>query len=75
MTSMDFKISFLWGYALTMAASITFVGVLSAAILGLIGGFFGLLGKELFYYTKNKIKSAAFKVKMIGYWDKFRKWF
>lgn len=74
MTSVDFKISFIWGYALTMAASITFVGVLSAAILGLIGGFFGLLGKELYYYTKDKVRSAKFKVKMIGYWDRLRKW-
>jgi hypothetical protein len=32
------------------------MGVLQAAMVGLVGGFFGLIGKELFYYIKNKLK-------------------
>ena len=31
------------------------MGFVQAAFLGLIGGFFGLLGKEAFYYTKKEI--------------------
>lgn len=75
MTNVDAKISFIAGYIFTVATSISFVGIASAALVGLVGGFFGLLGKELYYAIKNKINSAAFKVSIIGYWDKFRKWF
>ena len=34
------------------------MGVAQAALVGLVGGFFGLLGKELFYYLKNKINGG-----------------
>lgn len=75
MSTLDTKISFFAGYIFTVATSISFVGIASAALVGLVGGFFGLLGKELYYAVKNKIRSAAFRVWMIGYWDKFvSKW-
>jgi hypothetical protein len=56
MTTLDNKISFLGGYILTAATTISIMGVLQAAMVGLVGGFFGLIGKELFYYIKNKLK-------------------
>jgi len=56
MTTLDNKISFLGGYILTAATTISMMGVLQAAMVGLVGGFFGLIGKELFYYIKNKLK-------------------
>lgn len=54
---MDFdnRISFLAGFIFTAATSISIMGFVQAAFLGLIGGFFGLLGKEAFYYTKKEI--------------------
>ena len=55
MTTLDNKISFLGGYILTAATTISMMGLLQAAAVGLIGGFFGLIGKELFYWLKRKI--------------------
>lgn len=73
--NVDTKISFFAGYIFTVATSISILGIVSAALVGLVGGFFGLLGKELYYFTKDKVRSAKFRVKMIGYWDKFvSKW-
>jgi len=60
---MDNKISFIAGWALTTVTTITLVGVFRAAIIGLVGGFFGLLGKEVYFYTKAEIRSSAPKVK------------
>ena len=54
--SIDNKISFFAGYIFTAATSVTLLGFLNAAIIGLIGGFFGLLGKEVYYYVKGEIK-------------------
>ena len=54
--ALDEKISFFSGYALTVATAVSMVGLLQAALVGLIGGFFGLIGKELFYYVKRRIK-------------------
>jgi fructose-specific phosphotransferase system IIC component len=61
---MDNKISFLAGYILTAASAISAAGFLNAIILGLLGGFFGLLGKEAYYYVRDeyKAKSPAVKV-------------
>ena len=50
------KISFIGGYVLTAATTISVMGLFQAAAVGLIGGFFGLLGKEMFYWIKKKIK-------------------
>jgi len=60
---MDNKISFIAGWFLTTAGTITVVGVFKAALLGLVGGFFGLFGKEVYYYTKDEVKAVAPKVK------------
>ena len=54
--SIDNKISFFAGYIFTAASSVTLLGFVNAAIIGLIGGFFGLLGKEVYYYVKGEIK-------------------
>jgi ABC-type microcin C transport system permease subunit YejE len=53
---LDNKISFLGGYILTAASTVSIMGVFQAALVGLVGGFFGLIGKELFYYIKKQIK-------------------
>lgn len=54
--TIDSKISFFAGYIFTAATSVSLLGFLNAAIIGLIGGFFGLLGKEVYYYVKGEIK-------------------
>ena len=55
---MDNKISFISGFMFTALSTITLMGVVQAAMIGLVGGFFGLLGKELFYYLKRKINGG-----------------
>jgi hypothetical protein len=57
--TMDNKISFVAGWFLTAASTVTAAGVLNAIILGLMGGFFGLLGKEGYYHTRDYVKSKA----------------
>jgi hypothetical protein len=54
---MDAKLSFFTGWLFTTVSTITLMGFVQAALMGLVGGFFGLLGKELFYYIKGEIKS------------------
>ena len=54
--NIDNKISFFAGYIFTAATSINLLGFVNAAIIGLVGGFFGLLGKEVYYYVKGEIK-------------------
>ena len=54
--SLDNKISFFGGYIFTTVSSVSLLGFVNAAIIGLIGGFFGLLGKEVYYYIKGEIK-------------------
>jgi len=53
---LDNKISFVSGFLFTATTAINTMGWLQAAAVGLIGGFFGLLGKETFYYIKDKYK-------------------
>ena len=60
---MDNKISFIAGWVLTTATTITAVGLFKAAILGLVGGFFGLFGKEMYFLAKDEVKKASPKVK------------
>ena len=55
---LDNKISFISGFVFTTLSTVTIMGVAQAALVGLVGGFFGLLGKELFYYLKNKINGG-----------------
>jgi len=54
---MDAKLSFFTGWLFTTVSTITLMGFFQAALMGLAGGFFGLLGKELYYYIKAEIKS------------------
>lgn len=61
--TMDTKISFIAGYILTTATTITAIGLFKAALLGLVGGFFGLFGKEVYYHTRKKVVELAPKVK------------
>ena len=56
MTTLDNRISFIGGYILTAATTIELMGLLQAAAVGFIGGLFGLIGKEVFYYIKKQIK-------------------
>jgi len=60
---MDNKISFIAGWALTTVTTISLMGVFRAALLGLIGGFFGLFGKEVYFYVKAEIKKQLPKAK------------
>jgi len=53
---MDAKLSFFTGWLFTTVSTITLMGFVQAAFLGLVGGFFGLLGKEVYYYIKGEIK-------------------
>lgn len=57
--SLDGKISFFGGYILTAATTVSIMGVAQAALVGLVGGFFGLIGKELFYYIKKQVKTKT----------------
>ena len=52
---MDAKLSFFTGWLFTTVSTITLMGFVQAALLGLVGGFFGLLGKECFYYVKKEV--------------------
>jgi hypothetical protein len=54
---MDAKLSFFAGWLFTTVSTITLMGFVQAALMGLVGGFFGLLGKEVYYYIKGEIKS------------------
>jgi len=58
---LDSKISFVAGYIFTAVSSISILGLVQAALIGLIGGFFGLLGKELYYGLKDRIKNEKNK--------------
>jgi ABC-type microcin C transport system permease subunit YejE len=56
---LDNKISFISGFTFTALSTVSLMGVAQAAMIGLVGGFFGLLGKELYYFIKKKIKSKV----------------
>ena len=53
---LDAKLSFFAGWLFTTVSTITLMGFVQAALMGLVGGFFGLLGKECYYYIKGEIK-------------------
>tara|TARA_R110000803_G_scaffold179900_1_gene242290 strand:- start:3729 stop:3905 length:177 start_codon:yes stop_codon:yes gene_type:complete len=54
-TDLDTKISFISGYVLTVFAAASFMDLLMAAGVGLIGGACGLLGKDLYRWLKAKL--------------------
>lgn len=51
----DDRISFITGFIFTTASTISAMGLVQAAAIGLIGGFFGLLGKEIYHIVKKKL--------------------
>ena len=53
--NVDNKISFITGYIFTAITTVSIVGILQAALVAFIGGFFGLFGKEIFYIVKKYI--------------------
>jgi len=53
---MDNRLSFITGWIFTTVSTVSAMGMLQAAAIGLIGGFFGLVGKELYYFVKSEIK-------------------
>ena len=61
--TMDTKISFIAGWFLTTATTITAIGLIKAAVLGLVGGFFGLFGTEVYYHPRKNVLEYAPKVK------------
>jgi hypothetical protein len=61
--NIDNKIGFIGGWILTTASTITLMGAFKAALLGLIGGFFGLFGKEVYYYVRTEVKNKLPEVK------------
>ena len=52
---LDSKISFISGYIFTVFAAANFMDILMAAVLGLVGGLFGLAGKDLYRFIKDKV--------------------
>ena len=61
--NIDNKIGFIGGWILTTASTITLMGAFKAAFLGLIGGFFGLFGKEVYYYVRTEVNNYLPKLK------------
>lgn len=59
----DNRISFFSGFLFTAATSINMMGWVQAAAVGLIGGFFGLLGKQAFYYVREEYRDWLKKAK------------
>lgn len=66
----DHKVSFIAGWTLTTVTSINLMGIFQAALVGLVGGFFGLFGKEVYYYVKEE---AVDKMPKIKAWIKEKK--
>ena len=54
-TDLDTKISFISGYIFTVFAAANFMDILMAALVGLVGGLFGLAGKDLYTWIKKKV--------------------
>ena len=54
-TDLDSRISFISGYVFTLFAAASFMDLLMAAGVGLIGGACGLLGKDLYRWAKDKL--------------------
>jgi hypothetical protein len=52
---MDNKIAYISGFIFTTAMTMTIYDILMAAVVGLVGGFFGILGKDIYYWIKKKL--------------------
>lgn len=53
---MENKLSFLSGFTLTSIWTMTLYEISLALFLGIVGGIGGVIGKEIYYYIKNKWK-------------------
>ena len=51
----DNIIGFTGGFMLVTGMSTTTMAITQAAIVGLVGGFFGIIGKEIYYWVKRKL--------------------
>lgn len=51
---MENKVSFFSGFTFTSIYTMTLYEVGMALILGIIGGVGGVIGKEIYYWIKNK---------------------
>ena len=52
--NLDDKVSFFSGSTMTVMLTAPFYDMAMAVVLGLLGGFAGMVGKEVFYYFKRK---------------------
>jgi len=51
--NIDDKIAYVSGFTATTIMTISWNDIAMTALLGLVGGFFGILGKQLFYGLKH----------------------
>jgi hypothetical protein len=51
---MENKLSFFYGFTFTSIYTMSLYEIGMALLLGIIGGFGGVIGKEIYYYIKNK---------------------
>jgi len=52
--NLDDRVSFFSGSTMTVMLTAPFYDMAMAVVLGLLGGFAGMVGKEVFYYFKRK---------------------
>lgn len=52
---MDNKIAYISGFVFTTAMSMSLYDIFMAGVIGLVGGFFGILGKDIYYWMKKKL--------------------
>ena len=55
MIGMDNKIAYISGFVFTTVMTMTIYDILMAGVVGLVGGFFGILGKDIYYWVKKKL--------------------
>ena len=52
---LDDKIAYIGGFTMTTMMTISMNDIIMTSILGLFGGFFGILGKQLFYTIRELV--------------------
>lgn len=57
--NIDDKIAYISGFAATTFITISWNDIVMTSLLGLIGGFFGIMGKQLFYFVKDIWKTKG----------------
>lgn len=51
--NLDDKIAYISGFAATTFLTISWNDIAMTSLLGLLGGFFGIMGKQLYYAISN----------------------